>query len=374
MTAMRVLQIVTTMNRGGLETMLMNYLRQIDREQVRFDFLVHRAEGSDYDAEIRSLGGRIYRLPQLNPFSPGYRRELNAFFREPAGEYRVVHSHLDCMSAIPLKAAEKAGIPVRIAHAHSSSQDRDIRFPLKLMFKKRIPSASTHMFACSRAAGEWMFGGARFEVLPNAIDTGRFAFSEETRQKTRASLGIGDRLAAGHVGRFYYPKNHAFLLKVFREVLKINKDSVLILAGDGPLRPEIEKAAEDYGIKDRVIFLGLREDIPDLLSAMDVFVFPSHYEWLPVTLIEAQTSGLPCLISDKVPAEAALTDYVTSMSLDAPPERWAEKALELASRPRHADIGSIRAAGYDIEESARMLQSFYLRAAGGEEDAKLWQR
>lgn len=371
---MRVLQIVTTMNRGGLETMLMNYYRHVDREQVQFDFLEHRAEESDYDAEIRSLGGRIYRLPPLNPFSPGYRRALNAFFRKYVGEYRVVHSHLDCMSSIPLKAAEKAGIPVRIAHAHSSSQDRDIRFPLKLIFKKRIPSSATHMFACSRAAGEWMFGGAQFEVLPNAINTGRFIFSEETRKKVRASLDVRDRFTVGHVGRFYYPKNHSFLLKVFREILKIDHDAVLILAGDGPLRPEIEKAAEDYGIKDRVLFLGLREDIPDLLSAMDVFVFPSHYEGLPVTLIEAQTSGLPCLISDKVPAEAALTGYVTALSLDDTPERWAAKALELASRPRHADIDAIRAAGYDIEESAKMLQSFYLRAGAVEEDAKLWQR
>ena len=146
---MRVLQIVTTMNRGGLETVLMNYYRHVDRELVQFDFLEHRAEESDYDAEIRSLGGRIYRLPQLNPLGAGYRRALNAFFEENVGEYRVVHSQLDCMSAIPLKAAMKAGIPVRIAHAHSSSQDRDIRYPLKLLFKKWIPSAATNLFACS---------------------------------------------------------------------------------------------------------------------------------------------------------------------------------------------------------------------------------
>ena len=374
MITMRVLQIVTTMNHGGLETMLMNYYRHVDREQVQFDFLEHRPEESDYDAEIRAMGGSIYRLPPLNPFSPGYRRVLNAFFREHAGEYRVVHSQLDCMSAIPLKAAEKAGIPVRIAHAHSSSQDRDIRYPLKLMFKKMIPSEATHLFACSRAAGEWMFGNSPFEVLPNAIDIGRFAFSEGSRFRFRESMGIGERLAIGHVGRFYYPKNHAFLLEVFREILKINHDAVLMLAGDGPLRPEIEKTAEDYGIKDRMLFLGLREDIPDLLSAMDVFVFPSHYEGLPVTLVEAQSSGLPCLISDKVPAEAALTDYVTSMSLDTPPERWAAKAVELASSRRHSDIDAIRAAGYDIEESAKMLQSFYLRVSDGKEEAKLWQR
>ena len=369
----RVLQIVTTMNRGGLETMLMNYYRHIDCDLVQFDFLEHRADESDYDDEIERLGGRIYRLPALNPFSPSYRKALNSFFEEHK-EYRVVHSHLDCMSAIPLSAAKKAGVPVGIAHAHNSGQDHDIKYLLKLIYKMRIPYAATHLFACSRSAGEWMFGNVSFEVMPNAIDTGRFAFSEETRQKTREVLGVGDRLAVGHVGRFYYPKNHAFLLRVFRDVLKVNKDSVLILAGDGPLRPEIEKAAEDYGIKDRVLFLGLREDITELLSAMDVFVFPSHYEGLPVTLVEAQTSGLPCLVSDRVPGEAALTGLVSSMSLDESPEKWAEKALEMSSIPRRSGAGAVRAAGYDIQSAAKMLQSFYLRAGEGEEDAKLWQR
>lgn len=369
---MRVLQIVTTMNRGGLETMLMNYYRHINRDLVQFDFLEHRADKSDYDAEIERLGGRIYRLPALNPFSPSYRKALNSFFEEHT-EYRVVHSHLDCMSAIPLKTAEEAGIPVRIAHAHNSNQDHDFKYPLKLIFKTQIPSVSTHLFACSNAAGVWMYNSSSFEVMPNAIEVGGFLFSEKKRE-IRRSFGIENELAVGHVGRFCYQKNHVFLLKIFREIHKKKQDAVLVLVGDGPLRPEIERQAEDYGIKDRVLFLGLREDIPELLSLMDIFIFPSNYEGLGISFIEAQASGLPCLISDKVPTEAALTGYVTSMSLGDKPERWAAKALELAPRPRHADIDAIRAAGYDIEESAKMLQSFYLRAGAGEEDAKLWQR
>lgn len=352
--------------------MLMNYYRHVDREQVQFDFLEHRAEESDYDAEIRSLGGRIYRLSQLNPFSSGYLRELNAFFEEHGGEYRIVHSHLDCMSAIPLKAAEKAGIPVRIAHAHNSNQDHDFKYPLKLIFKTQIPSVSTHLFACSCAAGVWMFKSASFEVMPNAIEVGDFLFSEKKRE-IRGFLGIGNRLAVGHVGRFCYQKNHVFLLRIFRDLLQTMQDAVLVLVGDGPLRPEIEKQASNLGIKERVLFLGIREDIPEILSAMDVFVFPSHYEGLGISLIEAQVSGLPCLISDRVPREAILTDHVTSMSLDESPAKWAEKTVEMASVPRSPGAEAVRDAGYDIQSAAEMLQSFYLRAGAGEEDAKLWQ-
>ena len=371
---MSVLQIVTTMNRGGLETMLMNYYRQVDREQVQFDFLEHRSEESDYDNEIRSLGGKIYRLPPLNPFSPGYRRELNAFFREHAGEYRVVHSHLDCMSVIPLKAAMKAGIPVRIAHAHSSSQDRDLRYPLKRIYKKRIPKCATGLLACGDAAGRWMFGGVPFEVLPNAIDTRRFAYSDAARAAKRAELALGDCLAILHTGRFYWPKNHEFLLRVFSEILKIRQDAVLLLAGEGELFDATKTLAQDAGIADSVRFLGLRSDVPELMSASDVFILPSRYEGFPVVLAEAQASGLPCLISDRVPGEAALTGLVSSRSLDESPEKWAEKAVEMASVPRISGAEAVRAAGYDILEAAEMLQSFYLRAGAGKEDAKLWQR
>ena len=353
--------------------MLMNYYRHVDREKVQFDFLEHRAEESDYDAEIELLGGRIYRLPALNPFSPSYRKALNSFFEEHT-EYRVVHSHLDCMSVIPLSAAKKAGVPVRIAHAHSSSQDRDLKYPVKIIFRSCIHSSATRLFACGDTAGRWMFRGDSFEVLPNAIDTGRFAFSETVRADKREELALGDRLAVLHTGRFYWPKNHEYLLRVFSEILKIRPDAVLLLAGEGELFESTKVLAKKYNISDSVLFLGLRTDIPELLSASDVMVFPSRYEGLGISVIEAQASGLPCLISDRVPREAILTDHVTSMSLDESPAKWAEKAVAMPSPPRSSGAEDVRAAGYDIQSAAEMLQSFYLRAGAGEEDAKLWQR
>ena len=352
--------------------MLMNYYHRIDRDLVQFDFLEHREAESDYDAEKNELGGRIYRLPALNPFSPSYRKALKSFFEEHTG-YRVVHSHLDCMSAIPLSAAKKAGVSVRIAHAHSSSQDRDLKYPLKMIFRRRIPPSATGLFACGDTAGRWMFRGAPFEVLPNAIDTERFAFSETERARKREELALGDSLAVLHTGRFYWPKNHDFLLRVFAGILKIRPDAELLLAGEGELFDETKALAEDAGISGSVRFLGLRADVPELMSASDVFILPSRYEGFPVVLTEAQASGLPCLVSDRVPGEAALTGLVSSMSLDESPEKWAEKAEELSSIPRKSGAGAVRAAGYDIQSAAAMLQSFYLRAGAGEEDAKLWQ-
>lgn len=353
----RVLHIVTYMGRGGLETMIMNYYRHMDRSRVQFDFLVHRDFEADYDAEILSLGGRIYRLPALNPFNPGYLGKLDAFFAEHR-EYRIVHCHLDCMAGIPLKAAKKHGVPVRIAHAHSSSQTKDSKYLLKLIFKRGIRKHATDLLACSRAAGEWMFGGDDFLVMNNAIDAAQYTHCPETALRVREELGIPtDALVVGHVGRFDPPKNHEFLLRVFS---KLPKNTRLLLVGDGQLRKAAEKQAYELGIADRVIFTGICGDVPRLLQAMDVFVFPSLYEGLPVSLIEAQAAGLPCLISDRVPIECKKTDPVRQISLSAGEESWAEVVLEASKMPRTDAAAQIREAGFDIVNNTQWLQNYYL--------------
>lgn len=352
----RVLHVVTYMGRGGLETMIMNYYRHMDRSAVQFDFLVHRDFEADYEAEILELGGRIYRLPPLNPFSPDYLGKLDAFFAEHR-EYRIVHCHLDCMAGIPLKAAKKHGVPVRIAHAHSSSQTKDGKYLVKLGFKHVIRRYATDLLACSRAAGEWMFGGDGFLVMNNAIDAAQYSHCPETALRVREELGIlADALVAGHVGRFDPPKNHEFLLRVFS---KLPKNARLLLVGDGQLRKAAEKQANELGIADRVIFTGIRTDVPRLLQAMDVFVFPSVYEGLPVSLIEAQAAGLPCLISDRVPIECKKTDLVRQISLFAGEESWAEAVLEASRMPRTDAAAQIREAGFDIVSNARWLREFY---------------
>ena len=353
----RILHIVTYMGRGGLETMLMNYYRAIDRTKVQFDFLTHRDFRADYDDEIEALGGKIYRLPNLNPFSRSYLGALDCFFREHP-EYRIVHSHLDCMSAIPLKAAKKHGVPVRIGHAHNSNQPRDAKYLLKLFYKRMIAGQATQLFACSDEAGRWMFGNADFRVLNNAIDAGKYAFDAAIRSEVRHELGLpADALVVGHVGRFDPQKNHRFLVEIFE---KMPKDARLLLVGDGVLRPDVEQQAEALGIRDRILFTGVRTDVDRLLQAMDVFLMPSLFEGLPVSIVEAQAAALPCLISDKVPIECKKTELVTQIPLDASPAEWAETVLFAAEASRGDTLSQIREAGFDIRANAEWLQNYYL--------------
>lgn len=356
----RVLHVVTHMNRGGLETMLMNYYRNIDRNQIQFDFLVHRLNRADYDDEIEALGGKIYRLPPLNPFSLSYRKKLNGFFaRHP--EYKIVHSHIDCMSAIPLKAAKRAGVPVRIAHSHNSNQDKNVKYLLKLLYKREIPRYATKLLACSQAAGIWMFGDCSFEVLNNAIDAEVYHFSQEVRDAQRNAMGIGpDCLIVGHVGRFSPQKNHEFLIDIFNQLHRRRK-SVLLLVGDGELRGAVQDKARKLDIDKCTIFTGICKDVSRMMQAMDVFVFPSHNEGLPLTIVEAQAAGLPCLISDAVPIECKLTDLVEQIPLANNAEEWAQKVLQVSSRVRVDTYEKIKKSGFDVKSNAKVLLALYQR-------------
>lgn len=354
----RVLHVVTHMNRGGLETMIMNYYRNIDKKKIQFDFLVHRKEKADYDAEILAMGGKIYRISKLNPLRVKYLRELDAFF-EAHTEYQIIHVHQDCLSSVVLKVAKKYGVKVRIAHSHSASQDKDIKYPIKMMYRYFIPKYATHLMACSQEAGKWMFRGAKFDVVNNAIDSKIYSFNPMKRISVREKLGIQrNEFLIGHVGRFCYPKNHHFLIDIFEKVNRQVK-AKLILVGEGELRGEIEEKVKKLGLKEQVIFTGLRSDISDLMQAMDVFVFPSHYEGLPVTLIEAQAAGLPCLISDGVSIECKKTNLVKQETLSKSAEEWAKTILRLKGIQHRNTYQEIVAANYDIKENAKKLSEIY---------------
>ena len=371
MKPVRILHVVTYMGRGGLETMIMNYYRRIDREKVQFDFLTHRDFEADYDAEVLSLGGHIYHLPVLNPFSNTYKRALHDFFQSHP-EYKVIHVHQDCLSSVILKVARENGVEVRIAHSHSSNQDKNIKYPIKLYYKRKISKYATHLISCGKDAGNWMFGGAEFEVLNNAIDVKAYVYNSKKRQDMREKLGIRENtLLVGHVGRFFETKNHAFLIDIIAKLSK-RMDAKLLLVGDGVLREVIEDKVKQAGLEDKVIFTGVRKDVVDLMQAMDVFVFPSLYEGLPVTMIEAQAAGLPCIISDGVSRECIKTDMVRQVSLKESIDKWIEEILDAVKMERKNTYEDIKGSGYDIEENARVLQSFYLRLSKGETDACLY--
>ncbi len=362
MALIRVLQVVTHMERGGLESMLMNYYRHIDHEKVQFDFIVHRGVRAAFDDEIESLGGRIYRLPRLVPWSKSYLSALNHFFDEHS-EYKVVHVHQDCLSSVILKVAARHNVPVRVAHSHSANQDKNLKYPIKLWYKRSIPKYATNLFACGKDAGDWMFGGVPFQIINNAINVVAYTYDPAKRQKVRRQLGLENEFTIGHVGRFNQPKNHPFLIDIFAALLKKEPTAVLLLVGGGGDMPKIQAKVQALGIAEHVRFLGVRSDVADLMQAIDVFVFPSLYEGLPVTMVEAQAAGLPCLISDKVPPECIITKgLVDVLTLSADPEVWAEKILEKRDFPRSDRRTEIAAHGFDITTEAVKLQEFYINA------------
>ena len=362
----RVLNMFTVMDRGGAETMVMNYYRHIDRTKVQFDFLVHREQRGAYDDEIERMGGRIYRMCPIYPqnFSR-YKRDLRAFFRAHP-EYKIIHSHMSELGYFAFREAERQGVPVRICHAHNAPHGFDVKMIMRTYFKKRMMPYLTHLFMCGEESGKWLYGEknkSRFIMLNNAIDAALYSFDASKREKMRQQLGLADELVIGHVGRFNLQKNHPFLLDVFAALLKKEPDAVLLLVGGGADLPKIQAKVQELGIAEQVRFLGVRSDVADLMQAMDVFVFPSLYEGLPVTMVEAQAAGLPCIISDKVPPECILTEgLVDVMPLSASPEAWAEKILAIRAVPRTDRRAEIAAHGFDITTEAVKLQEFYIKS------------
>lgn len=367
MEPLRVLQIVTVMNRGGLETMLMNYYRQIDHSKIQFDFMVHRYEKGHYDDEILSLGGKIYRMPRIRPGNYlKYFKLLDEFF-DTHSDYKVVHSHINENSSFVLRAAKHAGVPCRIAHSHLSDLGLDLKLPFRLYARSMMNDNPNNYFACSENAGKWLFGN-RFsgsgdvKVLKNAVNVSDFKFSDTARNEIRSALGAGDKLVVGHIGRFNKQKNHVFLIDIFKAVHDKNPNSLLVMVGEGDLRPVIERKVKELGLTSAVCFLGVRGDIPKLMQAMDVFLFPSLFEGLPVVMVEAQAAGLRCVVSDSITRESDVTGIVEFLSLKDSPETWADRVMSLPD-VRLDTSELMRKSGYDTATMAKWLTDYYLNQA-----------
>ncbi|MCR5492936.1 MAG: glycosyltransferase family 1 protein [Streptococcus sp.] len=356
----RILHCVNDMHRAGLETMLMNYYRNIDRTKIQFDFLTHRPYRSDYDDEIESLGGKIYYAPRLYPQNyPAYFKWMRKFFKEHP-EYKIVHSHIDTMSYLPLLAAKKAGVPIRIAHSHNTSLDKDFKYLLKQYFRFRINSVCTHRLACGKEAGEFLFGNRDFKVIPNAIDAEKFYFNKDLRDEKRKELGIKSEFVIGHVGRLSYQKNHKFLIRIFNELLKKEPESLLLLVGVGDKEGELRNQIKNLGIEDKVRFLGNRSDVNELYQAMDVFVMPSFFEGIPVVGVEAQFANLPCIFSDKVPKEVKFNKKTTFVSLNSSVEDWVGLIEKKKQTVRNSNKADLQNSQYEIRKAYSILENYYL--------------
>ena len=362
----RVLQVFARMDRGGAETMIMNVYRHIDRSKVQFDFMVHTEEHCAYDDEIEKLGGHIYHIPRYtgkNHFQ--YKKKWKIFLNEHP-EYHIIHGHMRSTAAIYLKIANRFGLTT-IAHSHSTSSGKGISAVIKNMMQLPIRYEADYLFACSQKAGEWLFGKEttkkeKFYIINNGIDVEKYKFNPIIRQSMRNKFGIEDnQFLLGHVGSFSYPKNHEFLIDIFNEVHKKKPTSVLLLIGDGELRHSIEQKVENFGLENAVIFAGVRDDIPDLMQMMDVFVFPSHYEGLPVTLIEAQAAGLKCCISDVITKEIMITKMMKVIPLKENSILWADSILAYdIPFYRSIEKKKIIDAGYDVKSVVDWLSEFYI--------------
>ena len=354
----RVAQVMGYMDGGGVEQVVMNYYRHIDRSRVQFDFIVCEGSGMVPRAEIEGLGGRVFTVSGYKDL-PRYMRTLEHVFLQE--RWPIVHSHVNALSVFPLRAAKRAGVPVRIAHSHSTAgRGETAKNAAKAVLKQFANVYPTHRMACSRYAGEWLFGkGAGFEILYNAIDLPRFFFDAEARAKARADLGlVGGQTVIGHVGRFMPQKNHRFLIDAFALAAQRRPDLLLVLVGSGEAEALAESWAAERGVADRVVFLGQRGDVGRLYQAFDAFCLPSLYEGLGLVGVEAQAAGLPCFLSDRITREVDVTGTVRFLPIDDP-STWAGALAEVEPGSR-IDARREDFEDYDIDRAAERLAARYL--------------
>lgn len=330
----RVLHVLGSMNLGGAESRIMDLYRNMDREKVQFDFLVHDSREGFFDKEIQSLGGHIYYVPRFKVYNYGvYKKAMKQFFAEHH-EFRAVHGHMTSTASLYLPIAKKAGIPMTIAHARSAGVDRGIKGAITKWLRKPLPKRADFCLACSRLAGEAVFGEAfvktgKVRILPNAIETEKYKYDISVRKEMRNALGLQDKYVIGHVGRFHYAKNHEFLIDIFAEIKKQKENAVLLLVGEGALMGEVKEKVSMLDLEQSIIFAGNQSEVSRYYQAMDYLVFPSRFEGMPGTIVEAQAAGLPCLISDTITEEVKVTELVKFASLCDSPECWAAQVCKM---------------------------------------------
>lgn len=352
----RILHIVPNMQSGGLETFIMNVYRNIDREKIQFDFLVHYEERKFYDNEIELLGGKIHRFSLRNDNNIfKYIKKLDAFFKEHR-EYKIIHCHMASIGFLIFYIARKNGVKIRIAHSHNSNTENTLKGFIKSILIKPYKYLSTHRLACSEQAGNFLFGKMDFQVIENAIDINKFLYNLDIRKKVRKELKLQDKFVIGHIGRFCEQKNHNFLIECFAKFHKESDNSVLILIGEGELKEKIQKKVKELNIDKSVIFLGNRKDVNELYQAMDCFAFPSKFEGLGIVLIEAQVSGLNVISSSNIPEEAIVTENIKL--LDTEIDLWIKNIRDMSINIERGKLDG-REKRYDITSVTNKIMQMY---------------
>lgn len=367
----RVMQVMGHMAGGGVEATIMNHYRHIDRSRVQFDFVVDADSTVVPADEITNLGGRIFTVPPYKHMVQ-YLKECELLFADKKPD--IVHSNINALSVFPLLAAKRAGVRVRIAHSHSTANPREYaKTALKNVLRPFSKLNPTHLVGCSTDSARWLFGEnailkSEVHIVKNAIDLERFRYRSSVRSSARTSLRIDeDTVVVGQIGRFCFQKNQLFTLEIFAELLKSNPNSLLLLVGDGEQRRHIETKIQELGIEQHVRLLGQRADVDALYQVFDVLAFPSTYEGLPLTAIEAQAEGLPIVLSTEISNEVSIIpELLHPMSLDGSPKAWAQALLSSAAQNinrEKLDISPLINAGYEIQQSADSLTSWYTQIA-----------
>ncbi|WP_057912981.1 glycosyltransferase family 1 protein [Peribacillus muralis] len=361
MTPIRILHIVSAMDRGGAETIIMNIYRNLDRNKIQFDFITHSTKKEDFEEEILALGGNIMKIPSLGKTGPlSYLKELKRIMSSK--HYHAVHAHTDYLAGFPVLAAKMSGIKIRICHSHSDNWSKGNLFKERLTLKalQALMKVSANRYcSCSHEAAKFMFGKqtlrqGKVTILKNGINVGEFTGTKiDSRDRIMKEFGLKENAKIiGHVGRFSDSKNHQFILRLMHELVKNDRSFFALLVGDGPLRQEIEHKAKALGIMENIKFLGVRTDIPRLMKGFDVFLFPSLFEGFGIAALEAQGSGTPCILSDTIPKSIDMNlGLLSFISLNEPLDVWCNEvnaSLLLAAPDDEAIQCKIATNGYDI--------------------------
>ncbi len=360
---LRIAVVIGKISYGGIENVVANYYKAIDKEKVQFDFYYGSDSLEEPNKEFMDMGARYFVLPPTkNPSA--FEKTLRGYLRQ--NKYKILHAHMNTLSFLAVNAAWKENIPVRICHNHSvPSGETFLRKALKSTLRRLCVTHATDFFACAEKSGRWFYGdrvydSGKVHIMSNSIDFNRFCFSEGKRSEIRGRLGIEDKLVVGHVGRFTYAKNHIFLLESFKEVLDRKPDSVLVLVGDGEFRASIESKIDELDIRDKVIMIGQSKTPEYYYSAFDVMALPSVFEGLPMMVVECQASKRPIVVSDVTPDEAIFSNGVFRCSLEEGASRWADRILEAEGTIVEFDS---RMDNFDVNLQARLLCDWYLEKA-----------
>lgn len=367
---MRILHMIGSLNIGGSQTMIINLYNEIDRSKIQFDFIIDCSDEVALVPIVEALGAKVYVMPTFKGTNVmKVRNAWNLFFTQHP-EYKILHSHVRSYASLYLPIAKKHGVKT-IIHSHNISNGYGIKAVVKNIIQYPLRYQADYLFACSDKAGAWLFGKAslkhkNYMKIPNAIDSQRFSYNEEKRIKMRKELNIEDKFVVGNVGRLTRQKNHLFLLDIFAIIRSKEQNSCLLLVGDGDYYDLIEKKCKQLEIQDNVIILRNKSNVEDYYMAMDVFVFPSLWEGLGIVAIEAQTTGLPCIVSDMVPDEVDIgSELIDVVSLSDNAEKWADVIIAQKGKLRKNQIESTKKAGFDVKDSAYQLQQFYLKSCIG---------